>query len=70
MNKDSSVFSLLFQQCVKEGESAVDVNHLMGFIQKLQLGHKEGEEVYDSESVSLFGTMMVYSSMGTSQEKI
>ena len=57
-DEENNVFSLLFQQCVKEGESAVDIDQLMGFIQKLQLGHKEGEEVYDSHgSVSLLYIM-------------
>ncbi len=51
---DSSVFTLLFQQCVAPGETAVDIDKLMDFIQKLRLGEqKEGEEVFDSESVSL-----------------
>ena len=54
LSEDSSVFTLLFQQCVKPGETSVDINVLMEFIQRLRLGEcKDGEEVFDShDSVS------------------
>ena len=54
LSEDSSVFTLLFQHCVKPGETSVDINVLVEFIQRLRLGErKEGEEVFDShDSVS------------------
>ena len=51
LSEDSSVFTLLFQQCVKPGETSVDINVLVEFIQRLRLGEcKEGEEVFDSHN--------------------
>ena len=52
LSEDRSVFTLLlFQQCVKPGETFVDINVLVEFIQRLRLGEcKEGEEVFDSHN--------------------
>ena len=42
LSEDSSVFTLLFQQCVKPGETSVDINVLVEFIQRLRLGVQGG----------------------------
>ena len=50
ISKEESIFSLLYQQCMKPEETSVDVYDLLGFVQKLQ----HGEEIFDShESVSI-----------------
>jgi len=48
-NEEDSMFSLLYQQCLKPEETSVDVYDVLEFVQSLQ----QGEEIFDSqESVS------------------
>ena len=48
--KEESIFSLLYQECLKPDETTVEVYDLLQFLQKLQ----HGEETFDShESVSI-----------------
>lgn len=52
LNQDTSVFKLLFERCTGQGDTSVDIDVLVEFIQKIQLGeqHKEEEETLDSHS--------------------
>jgi len=56
LSEDSTAYTLLFQECVKPGETTVDINVLMEYIQRLKLMEcKEGEEVFDSHDSVSYG---------------
>ena len=51
-DSEEAIFTLLFQECDTDGSGFVEVESLVSFIRKTQLGqqhHSDKEEVYDSQ---------------------